>query len=154
MDSDFLGVLAGCAESRPGREKTWINRRIAELYGTLFAEGYVHTVEAWRDGELVGGLYGVALGGGFFGESMFHRATDASKICLAYLVARLNFGAFSLLDTQFITPHLASLGAVEISRAVYHRRLRAALQVPADFRALAPDAPPEEILALARGEDP
>ena len=115
-------------------------------------EGLVHTVEAWRDGELVGGLYGVAIGGGFFGESMFHRATDASKICLAYLVARLNFGGFTLLDTQFVTPHLESLGAVEISRAAYHRRLRAALQVHADFRALAPDAPPEQILALARGE--
>jgi leucyl/phenylalanyl-tRNA--protein transferase len=152
VDSDFFGVLAGCAESRPGREKTWINRRIAELYGTLFLHGYVHTVEAWRGGELVGGLYGVALGGAFMGESMFHRATDASKVCLAHLAARLNFGGFTLLDTQFITPHLASLGAVEISRAAYHRRLRAALQVQADFAALAADAPAETILALARGE--
>ncbi|MBB4196374.1 leucyl/phenylalanyl-tRNA--protein transferase [Rhodoblastus sphagnicola] len=152
VDSDFFGVLAGCAESKPGREKTWINRRIAELYGALFAQGYVHTVEAWRDDVLVGGLYGVAIGGAFCGESMFHRATDASKICLTYLVARLKRGGFSLLDTQFITPHLASLGAVEISRAAYRRRLRAALQAPGDFAALAADAPPETILELARGD--
>jgi len=151
VDSDFAAVLAGCAESKPGREKTWINRRIAELYGALFDAGFVHTVEAWRGDELVGGLYGVALGGAFMGESMFHRATDASKICLTYLVARLRRGGFTLLDTQFITPHLASLGAVEIPRAAYHRRLRAALQIPADFAALAADAPPEAILELARG---
>jgi leucyl/phenylalanyl-tRNA--protein transferase len=151
VDTDFAGVLAGCAESRPGREKTWISSRIAALYGALFARGFVHTVEAWRGEELVGGLYGVALGGAFCGESMFHRATDASKICLTYLVARLNFGGFTLLDTQFITPHLASLGAVEISRAAYRRRLRTALQIPGDFKALAPDAAPEAILALARG---
>jgi leucyl/phenylalanyl-tRNA---protein transferase len=151
VDTDFPAVLAGCAESAPGREKTWINRRIADLYGALFAHGFVHTVEAWRDGALVGGLYGVTLGGAFFGESMFHRATDASKVCLAHLVARLKRGGFTLLDTQYITPHLASLGAVEISRAAYHRRLRAALGVQGDFRALPADAPAETIIALARG---
>ncbi|MCW2273837.1 leucyl/phenylalanyl-tRNA--protein transferase [Rhodoblastus acidophilus] len=151
IDTDFFGVLAGCAESAPGREKTWINGRIAELYGALFAHGFVHTVEAWRGEDLVGGLYGVALGGAFFGESMFHRATDASKICLTYLVARLNRGGFSLLDTQYITPHLASLGAVEISRAAYHRRLRAALPLQSHFRALPVDAPADTVLALARG---
>ncbi len=152
IDHDFFAVLQGCAESRPGREKTWINRRIAELYGALFAHGFVHTVEAWREGELVGGLYGVALNGGFFGESMFHRETDASKICMAYLVARLRRGGYTLLDAQFLTPHLASLGAVEISRAEYHRRLRQALQHQADFYALPKDAPPEAILGLARGD--
>jgi leucyl/phenylalanyl-tRNA--protein transferase len=154
VDTDFPGVLAGCAESRPGRETTWINRRIAELYGTLFTRGFVHTVEAWRGDDLVGGLYGVTLGGAFCGESMFHRATDASKICLTYLVARLNRGGFSLLDTQFITPHLASLGAVEIPRNAYHRRLRAAMQIHGDFQALARDAAPEAILTLARGAAP
>jgi len=152
VDHDFFGVLAGCAESKPGREKTWINGRIAQLYGELFNRRFVHTVEAWRDGALVGGLYGVALNGGFFGESMFHRATDASKICLTYLVARLNRGGFTLLDTQFITPHLASLGAVEITRVDYRQRLRNALQTPADFTALDREqAAPERILALARG---
>jgi leucyl/phenylalanyl-tRNA---protein transferase len=152
IDSDFPAVLAGCAESKPGRETTWINRRIAELYGALFAHGFVHTVEAWRGDVLVGGLYGVAIGGAFCGESMFHRETDASKICLAQLVARLNFGKFTLLDTQYITPHLASLGAVEISRAAYQRRLRAALEIQGDFRALPHDAPAETVLALARGQ--
>jgi len=151
IDTDFFGVLAGCAESAPGREKTWINRRIAELYGALFAHGFVHTIEAWREQNLVGGLYGVTLGGAFFGESMFHRATDASKICLTYLVARLRRGGFSLLDTQYITPHLQSLGAVEISRAAYRRRLRAALHAPGDFLALPRDASAETVLALARG---
>jgi leucyl/phenylalanyl-tRNA--protein transferase len=151
IDSNFAAVLAGCAESKPGREKTWINRRIFELYGALFAHGFVHTVEAWRGDDLVGGLYGVAIGGAFCGESMFHREADASKICLTHLMARLNFGGFTLLDTQYITPHLASLGAVEISRAAYQRRLRAALATPADFSALAPEAPAETVLALARG---
>jgi len=151
IDTDFAGVLAGCAESAPGREKTWINKRIAELYGALFAHGFVHTVEAWRGSELVGGLYGVTLGGAFFGESMFHRATDASKVCLTHLVARLNRGGFTLLDTQYITPHLASLGAIEISRAAYHRRLRAALGVQGNFLALPHDASAEAVLTLARG---
>jgi leucyl/phenylalanyl-tRNA--protein transferase len=152
VDHDFFAVLAGCAESKPGREKTWINGRIAQIYGELFARRFVHTIEAWQGDELVGGLYGVALNGGFFGESMFHRATDASKICLTYLVARLNRGGFVLLDTQFITPHLASLGAVEISRADYRQRLRKALQTPADFTALDREqSTPERIVALARG---
>jgi leucyl/phenylalanyl-tRNA--protein transferase len=152
VDYDFYAVLAGCAESRPGREKTWINGRIAQLYGELFDRRFVHSVEAWQDGVLVGGLYGVALNGGYFGESMFHRATDASKICLTYLVARLNRGGFTLLDTQFITPHLASLGAVEISRADYRLRLRNALQTAADFTALDREQPtPKRILELARG---
>ncbi len=136
VDSNFDAVLAGCAASAPGRDKTWINQRIAALFGALFDLGRVHTVEAWRDGEMVGGLYGLALGGAFFGESMFHRATDASKVCLTYLVARLRRGGFGLLDAQFVTPHLESLGAIEITRADYRRRLDVALNLPADFKAL------------------
>ncbi|MGO8739468.1 leucyl/phenylalanyl-tRNA--protein transferase [Rhodoblastus sp.] len=151
IDSDFNAVLAGCAESRPGREKTWINQTIAVLFRELFEMGFVHTVEAWRDGELVGGLYGLALGGAFFGESMFHRAADASKICLIHLAARLRCGGFSLLDAQFVTPHLASLGAIEITRADYRRRLDAALQIRGDFHALDRHAAPETVLDLARG---
>ncbi|WP_374547882.1 leucyl/phenylalanyl-tRNA--protein transferase [Rhodoblastus sp.] len=150
IDSDFEGVIAGCAESRPGREKTWINKTIAALFRELFETGFVHTVEAWRDGQLVGGLYGLALGGAFFGESMFHRATDASKVCLTYLVARLRMGGFALLDAQFITPHLASLGAVEIARADYRRRLEEALTRQSDFTLLDPKATPEAVLTWAR----
>ncbi|MCI4680761.1 leucyl/phenylalanyl-tRNA--protein transferase [Rhodoblastus acidophilus] len=150
IDQDFDAVLAGCAESRPGREKTWINKTIAALFRELFDMGFAHTVEAWREGELVGGLYGLALGGAFFGESMFHHVTDASKVCLTYLVARLRFGGFSLLDAQFVTPHLESLGAIEISRADYRRRLDAALDLQGDFRALDPQAAPEEVLSLVR----
>lgn len=151
VDSDFDGVLAGCAASAPGRDKTWINQRIAALFRALFDMGRVHTVEAWRDGELVGGLYGMALGGAFFGESMFHRATDASKVCLTYLVARLRRGGFALLDTQFVTPHLESLGAIEISRRDYRHRLEAALILPADFSALdRRPAAPEDILRYAQ----
>jgi leucyl/phenylalanyl-tRNA---protein transferase len=150
VDQDFDGVLAGCAESRPGRENTWINGAIAQLFGQLFELGFVHTIEAWSDGELVGGLYGLALGGAFFGESMFHRVTDASKVCLAYLVARLRLGAYTLLDAQFITPHLESLGAVEISRDEYRRMLEAALPIEGDFARLDPLAPPEDVLKLVR----
>jgi leucyl/phenylalanyl-tRNA--protein transferase len=150
-DTDFDGVLAGCAESSPGREKTWINGRIANLFRELFTMGYAHSVEAWRDGQLVGGLYGLALGGAFFGESMFHRADDASKICLVNLVARLNCGGYRLLDAQFVTPHLQSLGAIEIPREDYRRRLSAALRVQGEFSALDDtDRSPTTILKLAR----
>jgi leucyl/phenylalanyl-tRNA--protein transferase len=150
IDSDFDQVIAACAESRPDREKTWINQSIVLLFGELFDMGFAHTIEAWRDGELVGGLYGLALAGAFFGESMFHRATDASKVCLVHLVARLRRGGFALLDSQFITPHLASLGAIEISRADYRRRLDDALRLRGDFGLLGADAPPETILSLVR----
>lgn len=128
-DTDFPGVVEGCAD----REDTWINPTIFDLYLDLFHRGCAHSLEVWRDGALAGGVYGVALGGAFFGESMFSRAPDASKIALAYLVDRLRAGGFVLLDTQFLTPHLASLGGIEITRADYHRRLTVALDVAARF---------------------
>ncbi|MGO9173724.1 MAG: leucyl/phenylalanyl-tRNA--protein transferase [Rhodomicrobium sp.] len=127
-DSAYEGVIEGCASSRAGRRTTWINKRIRELYAELFEMGYCHTVETWLNGRLVGGLYGVALGGAFFGESMFSYETDASKVALIHLVARLRYGGFSLLDTQFVTDHLRQFGAQEISRAAFHRRLERALQ--------------------------
>lgn len=140
VDVDFDAVIDGCAAAAPDREKTWINKEIRRLYRELFDMGFVHTVECRRDGELVGGLYGVALRGAFFGESMFHRERDASKVALTHLVARLRRGGFHLLDTQFMTSHLASLGAIEISRETYHRALEQALVVHADFYAWPPDA--------------
>lgn len=150
VDSAFEAVLAGCAESQPGREKTWINETIAALFRELFDMGFAHSVEAWRGDELVGGLYGLALGGAFFGESMFHRAPNASKICLTYLVARLRRGGYSLLDAQFITPHLESLGAKEISRDEYRHKLEAALMIQGDFTRLDQLLPPGEVLSLVR----
>lgn len=138
-DSDFEGVIGGCAEPTAERQKTWINGQIAQLYTKLFRQGYAHSVEACYEGKLVGGLYGVAMGGAFFGESMFSRMTDASKVALAHLVARLKLGGFRLLDTQFITEHLRHFGATEIPRALYHRRLDQALAVQAYFPAGALD---------------
>ena len=126
-DRDFAGVIAGCAAPAPGREDTWINDDIERLFGTLFSQGHVHTIECRQDGELVGGLYGVALGGAFFGESMFSRRTDASKVALVHLVARLRLGGYMLLDTQFVTAHLTRFGAREIPRSTYHFLLEAAL---------------------------
>ncbi|MEM7192157.1 MAG: leucyl/phenylalanyl-tRNA--protein transferase, partial [Pseudomonadota bacterium] len=114
IDNDFDAVIEGCAEPRAGRGSTWINGRIRGLYRDLFSLGHCHTVEVWREGELAGGLYGVHLGRAFFGESMFSRGRDASKIALIYLVARLKYGGFTLLDTQFITDHLTRFGAIEI----------------------------------------
>jgi leucyl/phenylalanyl-tRNA--protein transferase len=133
LDTAFRQVVNACADAVPGREETWINRRIKDLYGDLHDRGAAHSVEAWADGELVGGLYGVALGGAFFGESMFSRATDASKVALAHLVARLIAGGFELLDAQFMTEHLMQFGAEQINRAAYHEKLRAALAKSADF---------------------
>jgi leucyl/phenylalanyl-tRNA--protein transferase len=132
-DSAFAEVLRGCAEATSDRPQTWINAEIELLYTQLFERGHAHSVEAWADGELVGGLYGVHIGGAFFGESMFSRATDASKVALAHLVARLRSGGFSLLDTQFVTTHLAQFGAIQIPRADYRKRLRAAIQERAEF---------------------
>ena len=133
IDSDFDAVIAACASPAPGREKTWINGRIRRLYTELYRRGHCHTVEAWQDGRLVGGLYGVRLGRAFFGESMFHRERDASKVALAHLVARLKRGNFALLDAQFITEHLWQFGAVEIDRARYQRILNEAVQGEAQF---------------------
>jgi leucyl/phenylalanyl-tRNA--protein transferase len=133
IDTDFGAVVTACAAPRTGRMETWINEPIQRMCDALFERGVAHSVEAWRDGRLVGGLYGLALGGVFFGESMFATERDASKVALAHLVARLKSGGFRLLDTQFLTDHLASLGAQEISRADYSGRLAAALTAPADF---------------------
>lgn len=145
IDRDFAGVLDGCAD----RPETWINAEIRRLYLDLHRGGYAHSVEVWAEGRLAGGLYGVALGAAFFGESMFSRMRDASKFALIALVARLRAGGFSLLDTQFVTDHLARLGAVEIGRAAYHRRLEAALAKPARFHALARDAARQSLLQLS-----
>lgn len=128
VDRDFDAVLEGCAAVAPDRPETWINGQIRDLYRALFDLGHAHSVEAYRGEALVGGLYGVALGAAFFGESMFHRETDASKVCLLHLAARLRRGGYQLLDTQFVTPHLATLGAVEVPRAVYRRRLAEAVR--------------------------
>ncbi len=133
VDHDFDAVIEACARANEDRDKTWINARIKSLYRQLFDMGHVHTVEAWSEGELAGGLYGVRLGAAFFGESMFHRKTDASKVALIHLAARLAQGGFRLLDTQFITPHLASLGAVEIPKEAYRRRLADAIAGQAHF---------------------
>lgn len=132
-DGDFAATIRGCAESTEQRPKTWINQEIVALYTALNRRGFAHSVECWRDGALVGGLYGVALGGVFFGESMFSRERDASKVALAHLVAALWQGQFTLLDVQFVTPHLKRFGAIEIPRADYHRRLVAALRRKAHF---------------------
>ena len=133
VDTAFEAVMRGCAEPTEMRPKTWINDEILRLYGALYDQGYAHSVEAWRAGELVGGLYGVALRGVFFGESMFSRSADASKVALVHLVARLVKGGFRLLDTQFVTDHLRRFGAIEIPRADYHRQLERALGVEAYF---------------------
>ena len=137
VDTAFDRVVAECAAAGPGRLETWINQPIERLYNRLHEMGYAHTVECWADGDLVGGLYGVALQGAFFGESMFSRRTDASKVALVHLAARLIAGGFVLLDTQFLTEHLAQFGAQEIPRREYHRRLARALKVEADFHRLA-----------------
>ena len=133
FDSAFAAVIAACAQATPKRPRTWINDTILEVYSALHRAGYAHSVEAWRDGRLVGGLYGVALRGAFFGESMFSRATDASKVVLVHLVERLRRAGFVLLDTQFVTPHLATFGAIEVPRAAYRILLAKALAVDAPF---------------------
>lgn len=133
FDSDFNGVISGCAEAKAGRETTWINKTIRTSYEELFNLGFCHTVEAWQDEKLVGGLYGISLGQAFFGESMFSRMTDASKICLVSLVEQLQKQSFILLDTQFTTPHLEHFGAIEIPRKEYEKLLSEALKKVASF---------------------
>ena len=153
-DAAFGDVVRLCAEAAPDRDNTWINPQIEEAVNLLHASGHAHSIETWADGELVGGLYGIRLGGAFFGESMFSRANDASKVALAHLVARLRVGGFMLLDCQFLTPHLASLGAIEIARDAYIGLLTSALSgastgsARCDFRAFdlpgtSPASPPE-----------
>jgi len=132
-DLAFERVIRACAESREGHRDTWINARILELYSELHRRGHVHSIEVWEGEALVGGLYGVAMGAAFFGESMFSHRRDASKVALVHLVGRLVVGGFALLDTQFVTGHLEQFGAVEISRRDYQRRLDAALRQRADF---------------------
>ena len=134
-DADFAGAIAGCAAPAPGREDTWINPEIEYLFRALHEQGHAHSVEVWEGARMVGGLYGVVLGGAFFGESMFSRARDASKVALVHLVARLRLGGFVLLDAQFLTEHLAQVGAHEIPRADYKRRLANALTAEARWAA-------------------
>jgi leucyl/phenylalanyl-tRNA--protein transferase len=149
VDHDFYGVIDGCAGGGAvGRPKTWINARIRRLYGELFEIGHCHTVETWRDDLLVGGLYGVRLGAAFFGESMFSRERDASKVALVHLVGRLIAGGFTLLDTQFTTKHLKQFGAVEIDKRTYQRLLETAIARSADFYRLAGGGTGEDILQL------
>ena len=140
IDTAFPAVLEACASERAGAEDTWINPAIEALYAQLFARGLAHSVECWREGVLVGGLYGVSLGAAFFGESMFSVARDASKVALAHLVARLRYGGYRLLDAQFLTEHLTQFGAEEVGRPEYHRRLRVALEHDGDFYSFPPSA--------------
>jgi leucyl/phenylalanyl-tRNA--protein transferase len=148
IDTAFSAVVRACAAPAADREETWISRGIEYLYGELFARAQAHSVECWRDDRLVGGLYGVALGGAFFGESMFSLEPDASKVALTHLMARLIVGDFALLDIQFVTDHLRQFGALEIPRRDYRRRLAAALPIEADFYRLEPRASGPTALAV------
>jgi leucyl/phenylalanyl-tRNA---protein transferase len=147
-DSAFEAVLLGCAEATEKRPNTWINDEIVRLYTGLFAHGAAHSVECWQLDELQGGLYGVSIGAAFFGESMFSRATDASKVALVHLVARLRAGGYRLLDTQFLTPHLARFGGIEVSRARYRRLLGEALAYRAVFPSELPGASGDPLAPL------
>lgn len=151
VDTAFDAVIAACAAPRPERQETWINSRIVGLYSALHRKGAAHSVEAWQDGTLVGGLYGVRIASAFFGESMFSHATDASKVCLVHLVARLRAGGFTLLDAQFINPHLTRFGAIAIQKADYMALLADALRHDADFKAFTADDNPELTLFCATG---
>jgi leucyl/phenylalanyl-tRNA--protein transferase len=136
IDTDFDAVVTACATVGADRDSTWINATIRSVYAELFRLGHCHTVEVWDGDELIGGLYGLAIGGAFFGESMFHRRTDASKIALVHLVRRLTAGGFTLCDTQFLTEHLRSLGGMEVKREAYEKLLADALARTGDFHAL------------------
>lgn len=143
-DRAFEATLDGCAEATERRPDTWINPEIRRLYLALHARGHAHSLETWKDGRLVGGLYGVRLGGAFFGESMFSRATDASKVALVHLVAKLKASGFTLLDTQFITDHLARFGVIEIPRDEYRQMLTEAIAAPVQFDVESDDWPSVE----------
>jgi leucyl/phenylalanyl-tRNA--protein transferase len=147
-DTAFREMVRLCGEPAPDRPDTWINAEIEAAYTELFRHGFAHSVECWLDDRLVGGLYGVSIGGAFFGESMVSRAPDASKIALVHLVIRLRAGGFTLLDTQFVTDHLSKFGAVEVSREKYHRLLEEALKGQGAFCSMASDLPPDEVLQL------
>lgn len=145
VNRDFDAVLDGCAD----RKETWINDKIRELYRALHEYGYCHSVEVWMAGRLAGGLYGVTLGGAYFGESMFSYEPDASKIALVYLMARLRVGGFRLADTQFVTDHLRRFGAREITRSAYHKMLERALETDAEFLRMDPELDPQSVLQLS-----
>jgi leucyl/phenylalanyl-tRNA--protein transferase len=147
VDSDFPGTLAACAEATEKRPNTWINAEITQLYAALHALDAAHSVECWQDDALVGGLYGVSIGGAFFGESMFSRVADASKVALVHLVALMRVGGYRLLDLQWVTPHLAQFGAVEVARAQYHRLLAEALR----YRCVFPRGLDGGVGAVGRG---
>ena len=149
VDTAFNDIIARCAEKTPVRTSTWINSRIKSLYTQLHKMGFCHSVETWQEGRLTGGLYGVKIGAAFFGESMFSRTRDASKVALVHLVARLNAGGFQLLDAQFINDHLKQFGAIEVARADYQEILEAALGGEADFDRFDGDGDPQKVLALA-----
>ena len=149
----FAPVIAGCAAAAPGREDTWINTDIERLFYELHRQGHAHSIETWHDGRLVGGLYGVSLGGVFFGESMFSTERDASKVALVHLVARMRLGGYTLLDTQFVTSHLAQFGTIEVPRDTYKALLAASVQVAAAWLAAPePAALNAEIRLLYRPE--
>jgi leucyl/phenylalanyl-tRNA--protein transferase len=150
IDRDFTAVIDGCAAPGPDREDTWINPDIRALYIALHEQGIAHSVETRVDGALVGGLYGVVLGGAFFGESMFSHVTDASKAALIHLAARLRHGNFKLLDAQFITPHLEQFGAQTLPRRIFHALLAVALEVKADFAALPEETSGADLLGILR----
>jgi leucyl/phenylalanyl-tRNA---protein transferase len=152
IDTAFAEVIANCAASTETRDDTWINKRIVSLYTQLHKMGCAHSVESWMDGKLVGGLYGIRIGSAFFGESMFSRATDASKVALVHLVARLKFGGFTLLDAQFVNPHLLQFGTQAVKKADYHKMLEPALEREADFHAFAEDTDALRVLSLATGQ--
>jgi len=153
IDKNFRGVMENCRATRPDRLNSWINDEILDLYCDLAERGHAHSVEAWlTDGEedrLVGGLYGVSIGAAFFGESMFSFETDASKVALVYLIARLRHGGYTMLDTQFTTDHLSRLGAIEVPRGRYHTYLQDALEQPADFYSLPISTSSTSILQLS-----
>jgi leucyl/phenylalanyl-tRNA---protein transferase len=151
VDRDFAAIIDGCSGGGPDRSTTWINSTIRSLYGALFEQGHCHTVEVRAQGKLIGGLYGVSLGGAFFGESMFHCATDASKVALVHLVALLRRGGYTLLDAQFVTKHLSTFGAVEISKAEYQTRLNHAITQEISRATWQAHLSGEDALALCRG---
>lgn len=148
VDTDFRGVMQACRAKRPTHETSWINDEIIRLYCELAERGHAHSIECWKDDKLIGGLYGVSIGAAFFGESMFSFETDASKIALTYLVARLKQGGYTLLDVQFQTDHLTRFGVTELVRGRYHAALQIALETEADFYSLPVNSSPEAVLQL------